>query len=73
MENYNRSFSVVAVFVTSAPCMQCFCHVYMLYVLLEHMNMIAELEVSPMFQELVKCDRPCIIFLFSPVIFDDSI
>lgn len=64
VENWKRSFSLVAVFVTSAPCMQCFCHVYMLYVLLEHINMIAELAMSPVLQELVKRGSPCTILLF---------
>lgn len=63
VENWDRISSMVAVFVTSAPCIQCFCHVYMLYVLLEHLNMMAQLAVSPGAPCEVKCNSPCTIFL----------
>lgn len=63
VENWNRISITVSVFVTSAPCKQCFCHVYMLYVFLEHINMMAELAVSPGVPCEVKCNSPCTIFL----------
>ena len=63
MENWDRISRMEAVFVTSAPTIQCFCHVNILYVLLEHLNMMAELAVSPGAPCEVKCNSPCTIFL----------
>lgn len=61
--NWDRISIMVAVFVTSATCIQCFCHVNMPYVLLDHLNMIVQLAVSPGAPCEVKCNSPCTIFL----------
>ena len=63
VENWDRISSMVVVFVTSALSIQCFCHVNMLYVLLEHLNMMVLLAVSPGAPCEVKCNSPCTIFL----------